>query len=67
MIDREYSLEEMRQYCSEYIQKHFGVQYDGTLWWDKWRIIRTFRELKEKEEEYGQVRYFRQNEQKTKT
>lgn len=65
-MDREYTLEEMREYCAEYIRKHYGDQYDNTPWWDKWQIINTFNKIKQKEKEYGQVHYFRQNEQETK-
>ena len=66
-MDKEYTLEEMRQYCAEHIRKHYGDQYDNTPWCDKWQIISYFKHLKQKEIEDGQVRYFRQNEQETKT
>lgn len=52
-MDKEYTLEEMRQYCAEYIRKHYGDQYDNTPWWDKWQIINTFNKIKQKEIENG--------------
>jgi len=66
-LEKDYTLEKARQYCSEYIRKHFGDQYDNTPWWDKWQVYNTLRRLKQKEIENGQVRYFRQNEQETET
>jgi hypothetical protein len=66
-LEEDYTLDEARQYCSEYIRKHFGDQYDNTPWWDKWQIYNTLKKFKQKEIEDGQVRYFRQNEQETKT
>ena len=66
-LEEDYTLEEARQYCSEYIRRHFGDQYDNTPWWDKWQIYNTLKKFKQKEIENGQVRYFRQNEQKTET
>ena len=66
-LEEDYTLDEARQYCSEYIRRHFGDQYDNTPWWDKWQIYNTLKKFKQKEIEDGQVRYFRQNEQETKT
>lgn len=43
------TLEEKRKFCSEYIQQHFGKDMDSTPWWDKWRIIGTYKAIKENE------------------
>lgn len=56
------TLDEMKKYCSEYIRKHFGDQYDTTKWWDKLTAFYYYKDFKKKEIEDGQVRYFRQNE-----
>ena len=64
-MDKEYTLDEARKYCSEYICKHYGDQYDNTAWWDKWQVFNTLRMIQQKEIQNGQVRYFRQNEQET--
>ena len=61
-LEKDYTLDEARQYCSEYIRKHFGDQYDNTPWWDKWQIYNTLKKFKQKEKENEQVCYFRQNE-----
>ena len=64
-MEKEYTLDEAREYCSEYICKHYGKQYDNTAWWDKWQVFNTLRMIQQKEIQNGQVRYFRQNEQET--
>ena len=66
-MKKEYIFDEMRAYCSEYIRKHYGDQYDMTPWWDKLQIYSYFKHIQEQEIKNGQVRYFRQNEQKTET
>lgn len=66
-MKKEYTLEEARQYCSEYIRKHYGEQYDNTAWWDKWQVFNTLRVIQQKEIENEQICHLRQNEQETKT
>ena len=58
---KEYTLEEMRKFCSNYIIQHYGKAMDSTPWWDKWRIIGTFKALKE-EVKNEQICNFGQNE-----
>lgn len=66
-MDKKYTFEEAQQYCSEYICKHYGNQYDNTASWDKWQVFSFLKSIQQKEIENGQVCYFRQNEQETKT
>ena len=64
-MEKEYTLEEMRQLCSDYICYTQGIEFDTTRYWDKWQIFSMFRKIQGEQNE--QVCNFRQNEQKTKT
>ena len=66
-MEKEYTLEEIRQYCSNYIQNHYGKSMDNTSWWDKWQLYSFYKEIKQKEIKNEQVCNFGQNEQETKT
>lgn len=81
-MDKEYTLEEIRKFCSDFIRKHLGEEYDATPWMDKLRLyglylsIKDYEKrqmmsfsdyIKQKEIEDGQIHYFGQNEQETKT
>ena len=67
---KEYTLEEMREFCSNYIIQHYGKLMDSTPWWDKWQIIGTFKGLQEANKEKviyeTEIYNFGQNEQKSK-
>lgn len=70
-------LEEIRKFCSDFICKHFGKEYDATLWMDKLRLYGIYNSIKDyekrqmmsisdyikqKEIENEQIYHFRQNE-----
>ena len=66
-MEEEFTLDELREYCSKYIREHFGEQYDMTPWWDKLQIYSFFKHIQEQEIKNEQIRYTGQNEQKTET
>lgn len=42
-------LEEIRKYCSDFICKHLGKEYDATPWMDKWRLYGIYNSIKDYE------------------
>lgn len=81
-MDKEYTLEDIRKFCSDFIRKHLGEEYDVTPWMDKLRLYSLYLSIKDyekrqmmsfsdyikqKEIENEQIYHFGQNEQKTKT
>lgn len=42
-------LEEIRKFCSDFIRKHFGEEYDATPWMDKWRLYGIYNSIKDYE------------------
>lgn len=75
-------LEDIRKFCSDFIRKHLGEEYDVTPWMDKLRLYSLYLSIKDyekrqmmsfsdyikqKEIENEQIYHFGQNEQETKT
>lgn len=67
MDDDNKDLDEIRKYCSEYIRKNLGEQYDITPWLDKLNLYSVYKELKRHEENYAKIYNSGQNEQETET
>lgn len=42
-------LEKIRKFCSDFIRKHFGEEYDATPWMDKWRLYGIYNSIKDYE------------------
>lgn len=66
-MEEQYSLEEIRTFCSKYIRENIGEQYDITPWLDKLNLYSVYKELKKRKERYEKICNPGQDEQKTKT
>ena len=42
-------LEDIRKFCSDFIRKHLGEEYDTTPWMDKLRLYSIYNSIKDYE------------------
>ena len=42
-------LEDIRKFCSNFIRKHLGEEYDATPWMDKLRLYSIYNSIKDYE------------------
>ena len=70
MENKEYiTLDEIRQFCSDWICGHFGKEHDTTPWMDKWRLYGMYAAIGAYEERQTMniASYIRQEEIKNET
>lgn len=59
------TLDEIRQFCSDWICEHLGKEYDTTPWMDKWRLFGIYAEIGEyeKRQTMDTATYIKQREE----